>query len=174
MTAVHEIRFASRADAAAIARMSRDLIERGLGWSWTVSRVLRSIGDAQTNAIVLPAAGGALAGFGIMKYLDDEAHLLLLAVEPGLQRRGAGSALVSWLEASAQVAGIGQIYLEARVSNLAARAFYRHLGYREIQQVEGYYSGREASVRLARDLWSEMEPPAAGYRGAPPRGSAGR
>lgn len=155
MAATPEIRLATRADAPAIARMSRDLIEHGLGWSWTVPRVLRSIADAQTNAVVWPAAvGGALAGFGIMKYLDDEAHLLLLAVDPAQQRRGVGSALVAWLEATAQVAGIGQIYLEARVSNLAARAFYRHLGYQEIQQVEGYYSGREASVRLARDLWS--------------------
>jgi ribosomal-protein-alanine N-acetyltransferase len=154
-----EIRLATRADAAAIARMSRDLIEYGLGWSWTVPRVLRSIADAQTNAVVLPSTGGALAGFGIMKYLDDEAHLLLLAVHPARQRRGTGSRLVAWLEGSAQVAGIGQIYLEARVSNLAARAFYRHLGYQEIQQVEGYYSGREASVRLARDLWSQRPMP---------------
>jgi ribosomal-protein-alanine N-acetyltransferase len=159
MAVPHEIRLATRADAPAIARMSRDLIEYGLGWSWTVPRVLRSVADAQTNAVVLPAAGGALAGIGIMKYLDDEAHLLLLAVHPAQQRRGTGSALVAWLEASAQVAGIGQIYLEARVSNLAARAFYRHLGYQEIQQVEGYYSGREASVRLARDLWSQRPMP---------------
>jgi len=155
-----EIRLATRADAPAIARMSRDLIECGLGWSWTVPRVLRSIADAQTNAVVLPAAGRVLTGFGIMKYLDDEAHLLLLAVHPAQQRRGTGSALVAWLEASAQVAGIGQIYLEARVSNLAARAFYRHLGYQEIQRLEGYYSGREASVRLARDL--RVQPPMPG------------
>jgi len=157
-----------------IARMSRDLIEHGLGWSWTARRVLRSVSDRGTNVVVAPGPAGGVAGFGIMKYLDDEAHLLLLAVDPALQRRGVGSALVAWLEASAQVAGIGQVYLEARVSNLAARAFYRHLGYQEIQQVEGYYSGREASVRLARDLWQQMEPPAAGYRGHPPWGSAGR
>ena len=152
MASPHGIRMAQRADAPAIARMSRDLIERGLGWSWTAPRVLRSVLDAHSNVIVAPAAGG-LAGFGIMKYHDAEAHLLLLAVEPAQRRHGLGAALVSWLEASAQVAGIGTIYLEARASNGAARAFYRRLGYREIQQVEGYYSGREASVRLARDLW---------------------
>jgi ribosomal-protein-alanine N-acetyltransferase len=153
MGMAQDIRLARRDEAPAIARMSRDQIEQGLGWSWTAPRVLRSIADAQTNVVVLPAPTGGLAGFGIMKYHDDEAHLLLLAVQRGLQRCGFGSALVAWLEASAQVAGVGQIYLEARASNAAARAFYRHLGYREIQQVEGYYSGREASVRLARDLW---------------------
>ncbi len=155
----HGIRLATRADAVAIARMSRDLIEQGLGWNWTAPRVLRSILDNQTNVAVLAAPTGGLAGFGIMKYHDDEAHLLLLAVRRGMQRCGFGSALLAWLEASAQVAGVGQIYLEARASNTAARAFYRHLGYREIQQVEGYYSGREASVRLARDLWLQRPQP---------------
>jgi ribosomal-protein-alanine N-acetyltransferase len=153
------IRLATHEDAAAIARMSRDLIEHGLGWSWTAPRVLRSIADRQTNVAVLPAPTGGLAGFGIMKYHDEEAHLLLLAVQRGLQRCGFGSSLVAWLEASAQVAGIGQIYLEARAANASARAFYQHLGYREIQQVEGYYSGREASVRLARDLWLQRPQP---------------
>jgi ribosomal protein S18 acetylase RimI-like enzyme len=155
------IRLASRVDAPAIARLSRDLIEHGLGWSWTAPRVLRSLRDAQTNVITAPATGGSLAGFGIMKYHDEEAHLLLLAVHPAQQRRGLGTALVDWLEGSARVAGIGQVYLEARVSNVSARAFYRHLGYREVQQVEGYYSGREASVRLARDLWLQRPQPGA-------------
>lgn len=171
------IRLARRDDAPAIARLSRDQIERGLGWSWTAPRVLRSILDPASNVIVAPAAAsgqGGPAGFGIMKYHDDEAHLLLLAVDPASRRRGLGAALVGWLEHAAQVAGIGTIYLEARAGNGGARAFYRHLGYREIQQVDGYYAGREASVRLARDLWETSEPPAAGYRGHPPWGSAGR
>jgi ribosomal-protein-alanine N-acetyltransferase len=165
MPDTHGIRIALRGDATAIAQLSRDQIERGLGWRWTAPRVLRSILDVHSNVIVAPAAHGSrgeLAGFGIMKYHDEEAHLLLLAVEPAVRRRGLGAALLGWLEASAQVAGIGTIYLEARASNGGARAFYRQLGYREIQQVEGYYSGREASVRIARDLWEPAQPPAAG------------
>lgn len=148
------IRFARRHDAPEVARMSRDLIEHGLGWSWTARRVLRSVGDRQTNVVVAPGPVGGIAGFGIMKYLDTEAHLLLLAVDPSWRRRGIGAALVGWLEQTALVAGIGEVWLEARVTNVSARAFYAHLGYREVQQVAGYYSGVEASVRMARDLWS--------------------
>ena len=87
------------------------------------------------------------------KYLDDEAHLLLLAVPAHAGRRGIGSAMVGWLERSALVAGVGQVYLEARLTNGAARSFYARLGYREIQTLPGYYQGREACVRLAKDLW---------------------
>jgi [ribosomal protein S18]-alanine N-acetyltransferase len=146
------LRLATRDDAPGIARLSRDRIEHGLGWSWTAPRVLRSILDAQTN-VVVAHDGADPIGFGIMKYHDDEAHLLLLAVPERACRRGVGSALVAWLERSALVAGVGQVYLEARITNAPARAFYARLGYREVQTLPGYYAGREACVRLAKDLW---------------------
>ena len=149
------IRLATRSDTVSIARMSRDLIERGLGWSWTPSRVQRSVGDPETN-VAVAGIGGRTVAFGIMKYHVDEAHLLLLAVQPDRGRQGIGAALVAWLEASARVAGVGQVYLEARATNGGARAFYRRLGYDEIQRVPGYYRGVEASVRMAKDLWLEQ------------------
>ena len=148
------IRFATRADAAVIAEMSRDLIELGLGWSWTRERVLRSLRHPDTNAVVA-VREAERAGVGIMKYGETEAHLLLLAVRPASARRGVGSALVGWLERSARVAGIGRISLEARFGNTAARTFYARLGYAQAQLLPGYYGGREASVRMAKDLGVE-------------------
>lgn len=148
------LRLATRGDAPGIARLSRDRIEQGLGWSWTAPRVLRSILDASTNVVVAQDADHML-GFGIMKYLDAEAHLLLLSVQAASGRRGVGSAMMHWLEQAALVAGVGQVYLEARITNAAGRAFYGGLGYREIQTQPGYYQGREACVRLAKDLWVE-------------------
>ena len=149
------IRLANGDDALAIAQMSRDLIEHGLGWSWTPLRVRKSIADASTN-VALAVRGGMPVGFGIMKYRDDEAHLLLLAVSPAFLRQRIGADLVGWLEASARVAGIGQVYLEARSANSVGRMFYRRLGYAEIQTVPRYYSGVEASIRMAKDLWIEQ------------------
>lgn len=149
---VPTLRLANRDDAQAIAQLSRDRIEQGLGWSWTALRVLRSIRDRETNVVVALDASESL-GFGIMKYHDEEAHLLLLAVRAERVRQGIGTALVDWLERSALIAGIGRVSLEARASNASARAFYLRLGYREIQSLPGYYQGREACVRMTRDLW---------------------
>ena len=146
------IRLALAVDADVLAVMSRDLIEQGLGWSWTPARLRRAIADGQTNVIVQDGSDGDFAGFAAMRYGDSEAHLLLLAVDPAQRRRGTGSALLAWLERSAQVAGIAKIQLEARVTNVAARAFYRFHGYRETRLVPGYYQGREASVRFVKDL----------------------
>lgn len=155
-----QIRLAHWNDATPIAVMSRDLIERGLGWSWTAARVRRSIVDRHTNVVVMPASDDdGVAGFGIMKYDDEEAHLLLLAVRPASGRRGIGSQLVHWLEKAALVGGIRQIQLEARVTNGAARSFYRRHGYREVALLPGYYSGREASVRLVKELRRPLSQP---------------
>jgi len=147
------IRLATVRDAAPIATMSRDLIEHGLGWSWTAPRVRQSIADAQTNVVVVPGEAGALRAFAIMRYRDDDAHLLLLAVQSEHARRGIGGAMMAWLEKVALTAGVDRISLEARITNGAARAFYARLGYVESQVQPGYYRGVEASVRMAKDLW---------------------
>ena len=147
-----EIRLALSSDAPAIAAMSRDFVEHGLSWNWTTRRVLNSLRDTATN-IAVACERGSLAGFGVMHYADDEAHLNLLAVQPSHRRKGIGKAIMSWLETSALTAGIGAIYLEARVNNMQARDFYKKLGYVEIARSSGYYSGREDAVRIAKDLW---------------------
>jgi len=147
-----EIRLALPQDAVRIATMSRDYVEDGLGWGWTPARVLRSIRDRATN-VVVAECGADLAGFGIMKYLDDDAHLLLFAVRPEYRRRGVGSGLVAWLESTATTAGIELIFLETRATNTAAREFYAARGYHELATLPRYY-GSEDAVRIGKDLGS--------------------
>ena len=154
MISHHKIALALQSDAPAISRMSREYIERGLGWDWTATRVLRSIRDRSTNVAVV-REGSNLLGFGIMKYNDDMAHLHLLAVQQMRRRKGMGAALLSWLEATAHTAGIEKIRVEARATNEAARAFYRSRNYREVERLAGYYRGVEDAVRMEKRLWSD-------------------
>ena len=143
---------ALRRDATGIATMSRDLVEAGLGWSWTPSRVAHCIQCPDTVVLVARARAG-IAGFAIMGFATEDAHLNLLAVDPEHRFSGIGKRMIRWLEKSALVAGISVIYLEVRASNTGAQSFYRRLGYQPICRVTGYYSGRESAVRMARDLW---------------------
>jgi ribosomal-protein-alanine acetyltransferase len=142
---------ARRADAAAIARMSRDLVEDGLAWSWTPRRVEASI-RRRDALVVVARAGSRIAGFAIMRYHDDEAHLDLLGVAPDERRHGLGRRLVEWLEQPALVAGIARVTLEVRESCAGAQAFYERLGYRTLGRLVGYYQARESALRMARDL----------------------
>src|SRR5687767_15668216 len=92
------IRLAEPRDAQAVAMMSRDFIEAGLGWKYDAARMMRAIRDRETLAVVAcegakssaPAgsARGALTGFAIMEFGDERAHLVLLAVRPSHRRLG--------------------------------------------------------------------------------------
>jgi|SRR5579864_9187076 ribosomal protein S18 acetylase RimI-like enzyme len=141
-------------DAELLAAMSQVHIERGLRPAWSAARVRWHMHDA--DSVVLTARLGAmLAGFAIMRYGEDVAHLNLLAVSPEYRRRGVARALVRWLEETALTAGAFIIGLELREGNEAARALYRALGYRELGQIPGYYQGVEAAIRMVRDLRAE-------------------
>ena len=152
------IRLAEARDAHAIAEMSRDHIETGLGWRYDAPRVLRAMRRAETAVLVarrksalgpvVRNAAAPLAGFAIMDFGDERAHLALLAVQPAHRRRGVGRALVDWLLESARTAGMASVHLELRASNEAARRFYRALGFSETVLMPRYYDGREAAMRM--------------------------
>jgi ribosomal-protein-alanine N-acetyltransferase len=149
---------ARRSDVVEIALMSRDLIEKGLRWSWTPRRVAASVRSPST-IVVVARAEDQIAGFGIMRYGDDDAHLDLLAVEHDYRREGLGRRLVEWLEKPALVAGISAVFLEVRGSNRGAQAFYERLGYRTLAHIAHYYQGRESAMRMGRELgcWGQPE-----------------
>jgi ribosomal-protein-alanine N-acetyltransferase len=145
------VRLATSADAEAIAAMSRDHIEQGLGWSWNAARVQRSIRDPDSNVAVLREGGNILA-FGIMKYREEVAHLLLFAVRRSHQRQGVGSLVLRWLESVARASGVTRIDVECRRDNSAARNFYGEHGYHEHVISRGYYGGVEDAVRMEKWL----------------------
>jgi ribosomal-protein-alanine N-acetyltransferase len=100
-----ELRLASVAEASALAAMSRDLVELGLGWSWVPSRIARHVRDPD-SVVLLAGDGARVAAFAIMRFAAEDAHLDLLAVKPAYRRAGVGRRLIAWLEQSALVAGI--------------------------------------------------------------------
>jgi ribosomal protein S18 acetylase RimI-like enzyme len=156
MTPSIAVRLATTADAMAIATMSRDLIEQGLPWRWTAPRVRACLRDSQMN-VAVSMDEGVLLGFGIMLYADEEAHLLLFAVDSRHRRKGIGSALLEWLEVVAREAGIRRIALECRRENDAARNFYGALGYHERRIVRRMYSGVVDGIKLEKWLASPRD-----------------
>jgi ribosomal-protein-alanine N-acetyltransferase len=169
------IRIAEPRDAQAIALMSRDFIEAGLGWKYDAPRVLRAIRDRETLAVVAcesakPGGRGAIAGFAIMELGDERAHLVLLAVRPAHRRLGIGQRLLEWLLQSARAAGMASIHLELRAGNDAARRFYRAMGFFESVMVPGYYRGgegrKEGAIKMLRVLRAPGPTP---YVWQPPR-----
>ena len=164
-----EFRLARKSELASIAVLSRDLIERGLAWSWTPERLKKSYQSRDTNILVACASGmeqgkqksknipqhevkQQVVGFGIMHYGATEANLNLLAVHPEYRRMGIGKFMVQWLEKSALTAGVDVVYLQCRAVNVTAQQFYLKLEYRKLRNLPKYYSAKESAVLMGHDL----------------------
>src|SRR4029453_11449162 len=86
---------ATAGDAQAIAVMSRDLVELGLGWEYRREPLAGMIAERDTCAIV-PRDGARVAGFAIMTFGHERGHLVLLAVRPSHQRCGIARRMLAW------------------------------------------------------------------------------
>jgi ribosomal-protein-alanine N-acetyltransferase len=163
-----ECRLAATSDAPTLARMSRDYIEHGHQWSWTSERISRFIRAG--NSVVLCAQDThqssrpdscnkcRTAGFAVMEFGLEHAHLNLLAVQPIARRQGIAKALLNWLEQTAMIAGICTITLEVRAQNRGGRKFYSALNYQEIARLPRYYGSRETAYRLRKTLRARFKP----------------
>ncbi|WP_306392736.1 ribosomal protein S18-alanine N-acetyltransferase [Telluria beijingensis] len=99
---------------------------------------------------------GALAGYYLLMYALDEAHLLDVALSGKRQRQGLGRRLLDEIVARARSQGMVSILLEVRPSNERALEVYRRHGYIHIGRRKGYYpagaAGREDAIVMRLDL----------------------
>ena len=80
-----------------------------------------------------------------------EAELLTMAVLPTARRQGLGRQLLRELIARASAYRAAAIWLEVRVSNLAAIGLYREAGFVEIGRRNAYYEtveGHEDGIMM--------------------------
>jgi tRNA threonylcarbamoyladenosine biosynthesis protein TsaB len=82
---------------------------------------------------------GRVAGFCMVMFAPDVAHVLVLAVSPSAQKKGIGAQLLARCEREARVRGLPALMLEVRPSNRNALAFYRHLGFVLLSMRKDYY-----------------------------------
>jgi ribosomal-protein-alanine N-acetyltransferase len=87
--------------------------------------------------------GGALAGYFLVMYAVDEAHLLDVAVSGERQGSGLGRFLLDRIAARSRAMGMTSILLEVRPSNGRALQVYARYGYAQIGRRKGYYPAHE-------------------------------
>ena len=68
--------------------------------------------------------------------VEGESEILTLAVDPAARRQGIASTLLRTLLRERP----GEVFLEVRPSNTAARELYRRLGFEEVGRRLGYYT----------------------------------
>jgi len=109
---------------------------------WSRANFVDSLASGY-DAWVLREPEGTLAGYFLLMYALDEAHLLDVAVAAPRQGRGLGRYLLDRIAARARAERMESILLEVRPSNTRALDVYRRYGYAEIGRRKGYYPAHE-------------------------------
>lgn len=96
-----------------------------------------------------------LVGYALMMMILDEAHLLNISIAKPYQRKGLGRVLLAEMMTIAQQKQALNMFLEVRVSNLAAIKLYESMGFNEMSIRRQYYpteDGREDAVLMGLAL----------------------
>ncbi|MHB9154115.1 MAG: ribosomal protein S18-alanine N-acetyltransferase [Endomicrobiales bacterium] len=89
-------------------------------------------------------AGDRIAGYGGYWHIEDEAHLINLAVRPELRGKGLGRQILNYLIEAMSSRGIVRILLEVRASNHDALKLYGSSGFASIGLRPKYYVNEDA------------------------------
>jgi len=132
MDAGCRVREARPADLGAVAALERTLFSDP--WS-------RTAFASQLGAFFLVAERDeSVVGYVLGASALDEGEVLNLAVDRARQREGIGTSLWEALRSRLRAAGVRQVFLEVRESNLQARAFYARHGFQDVRRRPRYYS----------------------------------
>jgi ribosomal-protein-alanine N-acetyltransferase len=109
---------------------------------WSRANFMDSLASGY-DAWVLRDPAGGLAGYFLLMYALDEAHLLDVAVAAPLHGRGVGRYLLDRIADRARAERMESILLEVRPTNTRALQVYQRYGYAEIGRRKGYYPAHE-------------------------------
>ena len=148
------------ADADAVYSIQRKCPQAA---EWHAEDYLRLARDPGGTILVAEMEVGGLpelAGFAVFYRVMDEAELRNIAIDPLRRRQGMARALLEAGIRRMQNGGALRLFLEVRVSNQPALAFYAASGFKLLYTRRGYYNNPvEDALVLACDIMPSSSPP---------------
>jgi ribosomal-protein-alanine N-acetyltransferase len=96
-----------------------------------------------------------IVAYGIVAMGAGEAHILNICVSEAMRGRGIGRQMLNLLLERSRQAGMSEVFLEVRPSNMHAIALYQSMGFIEVGRRKAYYQatdGREDALVLKLSL----------------------
>ena len=122
-------------------------------WTEGLFRGEFEVPPSSRSWLVAIDAPATVVGFAGAMYVEDEAHVMNIAVDPSARRRGIGRTLFAGLLDEVTWHGARHLTLEVRTSNVAARALYAAFGLAPVGVRRRYYpDGEDALVLWAHDI----------------------
>jgi ribosomal-protein-alanine N-acetyltransferase len=116
-------------------------------WSCEQYERLLTAESREASVFLVITNEEGVSGFLVGRLAADEWEISNIAIEPGRQRTGLGSALLrEFLKLAREQART--VFLEVRASNLAARKLYQKLDFREIGRRKSYYHNPQEDAIL--------------------------
>lgn len=137
-------------DAARLAALHA----RAFRHEWSESEFERLLADPMVICHVA-REGRAVTGFVLSRIVEDEAEILMVAVDSSAQGRGLGRRLLARHLGRLAASGARRAFLEVDEGNEAALKLYTRAGFTEVGRRPGYYpseDGGAAALILRRDL----------------------
>ena len=120
---------------------------------WTDEMFRQEVRGVFGSHAIVALVDREVAGYQIAWFIEDEVHLVNIAVNADYQGRGVGALLLRELIERALERHMVIITLEVRASNASAQGFYRRFFFKAIGVRKGYYSdNREDALLMALDL----------------------
>ncbi|WP_298325682.1 ribosomal protein S18-alanine N-acetyltransferase [Haloactinopolyspora sp.] len=141
-------------DVDIVAPLAQRLFAAEAPWS-AESFWAELAGVPDTRWYVVAEVDGHVVGYAGLtspSMAGEPADLQTIGVEPGHQRQGIGTRLMRAVIAEARRRDAGDLMLEVRADNDAARAFYARHGFERLAIRRNYYRGNRDAIVMRRRL----------------------
>jgi [ribosomal protein S18]-alanine N-acetyltransferase len=140
-----KIRDATRRDLPKIMQIER----RAFDQPWSLDSFVRefALPFSRTTIAVFSAENSeSIVGYLCRWLVVDEYHILNVAVDPSIRRKGIGARLMNDAIKEAKARSATLVSLEVRRSNLPARGLYRKFEFQERRLRRNYYGPGEDAI----------------------------
>jgi len=108
--------------------------------AWTHDMFHNELAEVGISREVMVARlAGKIVGYVSLRYVADEGDIVTIAVDASEQKQGVGTLMMDWLEATAKVHGVRNLFLEVRSDNIPAIAMYLARDFERIDLRKNYY-----------------------------------
>ena len=130
------VRQATKADAEAIYAIETD----SFSTPWSLESVICELEEQKERIYFLVEEDGQAVAYAGAWMVYDEGQITNIAVRPESRREGYGAIVTRKLIKELFNRGMTEIFLEVRISNIAALALYRRLGFTVKGIRKSYYT----------------------------------
>ena len=130
------VRQATKADAEVIYAIETD----SFSTPWSLESVIRELEEQKERIYFLVEEDGQAVAYAGAWMVYDEGQITNIAVRPESRREGYGAIVTRKLIKELFNRGMTEIFLEVRISNIAALALYRRLGFTVKGIRKSYYT----------------------------------